>query len=325
MFGLGAWPAAATEAPNWYLELPEDVVSETTARRTLALELREVEVPASPLRHGDESSQVQLHVRVSAEPAADDSQKPALLVIEVWDRGESAGRRRVSARGDPSTVGRRAALAAVELVRQLGFTRSRLARLQAKRKEERRREEQRLAQKQRRRRLAIDSRLSSLVLPEGGWLVGPGLGVELNSQFPLRLRGVLSHRTGSLSVEDGPEHTASYPWSHVDLSVSALWVGSVEGALAVEGGLLAGVSAVHLGGDLISEELTGLRDTWSSRLGGTVGATAPLGRGSRLRLGLTAGMTLRPVPFGREGVNSSLGGGFLGVHLALLVRPHLNQ
>ncbi len=315
------WPRSVIAAPNWYLELPEEIVSETTARRTLALELREVDVPPSPLRPNEASGDVHLHVSVSVAPKSEQSGGAAFLVIEVWDRGEFAGRRRVSARGDPPTVGRRAALAAVELVRQLGMARTRLARVQAKRREERRLEQLRRARQQRAKRLALGSSFSSLVLPEGGWLVGPGLEAEFNSHLPLRLRAALGYRLGRLSVQGmglGATHSA---WSQIDLSVSALWVRSMSDEISVEGGLMAGVSALHLGGELVSEQLTGLKDTWSSRLGGALGAVAPLGTWSRLQAGVSAGITLRRVPYGRAGTESSLGGGFIGVRLALLVRP----
>jgi hypothetical protein len=313
-FGRPVWAS-----PNWYLELPEELVSETTARRTLALELREVQVPADPLREGDQARFVQLHVSVSPEAPSGESERPEFLVVEVWDRGQSAGRRRISAHGHPSTVGRRVALAAVELVRQLVVHRERLQLEQEARKREE--EETRLerARSAERSRLGLGARASFLSFPEGGWLLGPGLELEFNGELPLRIRAATDYRLGSIRmVEEGSSER--YAWSHFDFSLAALWTKRLRRA-EVELGLGGAVSAVHLGGGLESEQLTALSDTWSARLGLSAGALLPVGSWGRFRAGLSAGGVLRPVPYGQDGVATSLGGFFVGVETVLLVRP----
>jgi hypothetical protein len=310
---------SAQASPNWYLELPDELVSETTARRTLALELRQVEVPADPLREGDEARLVQLHVSVSPEAPTGDNERPNFLIVEVWDRGQSAGRRRISAHGHPSTVGRRVALAAVELVRQLVASRQRLqAEIEAARQAEQK-EAMARAERAEHRRLGFGARASFLGMPQGGWLVGPGLGLEFNGNLPLRVRAEVDYRLGSIKMVR-PAGSERYSWSHVEFSLAALWTKALN-KTQVEVGVLGAVSAVHLGGGLEAEGLTALADTWSARLGLSAGLLVPVGGWARLRAGFSAGGLLRPVPYGRDGDQSSLDGAFVGSELTLLVQP----
>lgn len=126
-------PLPAAAAPKWYLEMPPDAPSSAVARRTLALELEGVVVPPDPRRIGDTPDDVQFHIAVTREVGDSGAE---WLMVRVWDRGELAGSKRVSALGHPTTVGRRVALAAAELVRQLAAVRARNVRLEAKRQQE---------------------------------------------------------------------------------------------------------------------------------------------------------------------------------------------
>src|SRR6187402_18160 len=116
--------------------MPPGRLSESAARRTLALELEDIVVPPDPVRIADTSEDVELHVSVTVDSTRSETGQEEWLLVRVWDRGELAGSKRVSAQGHPTTVGRRVALAAAELVRQLGAVRARNRRLEVKREQE---------------------------------------------------------------------------------------------------------------------------------------------------------------------------------------------
>src|SRR5690606_27158198 len=105
-----------------------------------------------------------------------------------------------------------------------------------------------------------------------------------------------------------------------ELGLTALYVRPV-GRVEFEGGVLLAASAVHLGGGLSAEAFSALSDTWSARLGLSTAALASVGDWGRVRTGVSAGALLRPVPYGQEGLATSLSGAFLGAELVLLVRP----
>lgn len=305
-----AW--AATDA-EFYLRLPDEGVSEPIARRTLALELRELDIPGDPRKSGDHADKVSLFVHVAP---AEEGWK-----VQLWDRGELAGSRTISGGGHPSTVGRRVALAAGELARELIARRKRQKRrmLQEEIEEKARLHARQVAEQ--RRQPAVHGSFHALVLPEGAWGVGPGMAAELNGSHPLRLRLGLGWMAGGLpALAAGSEPGSSPHWSLFDFRAAALWTWQADESDWELGPQLA-VSALHLAGAAEADRIPLQRDTWMARGGLAAGWGGSLGRQLELHLGVDAGVVLRNVPLSHGAAEISLGGGYLGTSIGLVVTP----
>jgi hypothetical protein len=314
------WPGSARAAPKWYLEMPAGAQSESAARRTLALELEDIVVPPDPLRIADTPADVELHVSVTIDAKRADTGEAEWLLVRVWDRGEFAGSRRVSAEGHPTTIGRRVALAAAELVRQLAGVRARSRRLELKREHES--EVERLIERRQagRRRLAIESDLQAVWASDGGLLVGPGLGIEFNRELPWRFRTGLSMLAGeiyglSLASAETPV------WSWFDAHIAAYRTTTLGSKWEGEAGAVLALTLVDVGGGAHVDGIQGQSTSWTARIGFDVGASTALGEALRLRLGLGVGALLRRVPIELEGSETRFGGAYLGARLSLLARP----
>lgn len=316
---LLAMARPAHAAPKWYLEMPPGAPSDTAARRTLALELEGIVVPPDPLRIGDTSDDVQFHISVTIDAEAESSQSSEWLLVRVWDRGELAGTKRVSAVGHPTTVGRRVALAAAELVRQLAAVRARNRRLEAKRQQESEVERTLERREAARRRPALETGAQFVWITDGAWLAGPSLAIELDRELPWRLRSGLSILAGELDTLRGASgHAPIWSWydAHVGAYFSKSFGQRFEGEL---GGTLA-LTLVDLASGAEADDISGQRTTWTTRAGLDVGASTTLGPALRLRLGLSLGAVLRRIPLEFEGQESRLGGAYLGARISLLAR-----
>lgn len=306
-------PAYAAGKTDWYLRLPDEGVSEPIARRTLALELRELDIPADPRRTGERADEVSLFIEVTRAAKG--------WKVELWDRGEFGGSRTVSSGGHPSTVGRRVALAAGELARELIARRVRKKRRLLQEEIERKERERAERRAERLGRPTIHAAFDTLWLPEGGWLMGPGVALDLNRNHPLRIRLGLSWMAGSLPALAPGTLTGDPPrWSQVDFKLDATWSWAKDLHQWELGPQLAG-SAVHLGGAGEADAIPRQRDTWSARGGVTAGWSYSFSTHIAARLALNGGFILRnlPVAYGMESV--SLGGGYVGTTLAFSVTP----
>jgi len=318
MFVL-AVSTSALAAPNWYLEMPAGAPGESAARRTLALELEHTVVPPDPLRIGDTSADIELHISVTRDDPSSETAGGEWLLVRVWDRGEFAGAKRVSAVGHPTTVGRRVALAATELVRHLAALRTRKLRLEAKRQQEseiERRIERREAE---RRRLSLESDLYATWASDGAWLAGPGLGLELNRELPWRFRTGVSMLAGELYGLRAPG-AGSPLISWFDAHAGAYWVKSLGSNLGAEAGGVLALTLVDVGGGASVDGIVGQTTTWTARFGLDVALTTALAPSLRLRVGLGAGALLRPIPIEFMDAETRFGGAYLGARLSLLVR-----
>ncbi|HXS17121.1 MAG TPA: hypothetical protein VN764_08030, partial [Polyangiaceae bacterium] len=120
--GLLLWTSlAAAKPPSWYLQLSAPTADERAVRQAIALELSEIDIPADPLREAGHDGEVSLHIEVT--------EAERRFVVVLWDRGELAGRRVVSASGEPRVITRRLGLVVAELARDLRDRRLRAARM----------------------------------------------------------------------------------------------------------------------------------------------------------------------------------------------------
>lgn len=297
----------AHAAPQYYVELPPTLDRSVTLR-TIALELREVNLPGDPRRAGDSASDVSLFIRIS--------EADGQFLIELWDRGEPVGSRRISNEGHPSVLARRIALATVELTRQLSATRAR-SQKQLERQERIEREQERAWEEHRlltRTRLFVD--VEALVLPDAAFLIGPSLGVVWNRDWPFRLRLDGSYRSGAITTSGLP----STNWSAVEARVVASRV-TRFGPVELETGGLLTFDWIHVLGAGQVDDFDGQKSTWTSRVGLELAGSYPIDDDARLRLGLEGGLLLRAIPLGIEDRFTSLGAGFIGVGFGLVAAP----
>lgn len=307
-----AAPALAVD--KWYVEFSEDGFDESVVRRAVGLELREVEIPGDPFREGDGSADVSLHIRV--ERSGDS------LLVNLWDRGEFVGRRRVSLGSHPRILARRVGLAVGELGRQLSARRSRQVQrlereafLQAEREKER----ERLARLQ---DLGLRAEGRFLGIFEGGYLAGPALGLELNDHFPVRLTGGITWMAGALPpLSDEALGSRSPTWSSFDVWLGTDYVFALEGPNWWTLGVEVAGSAVHVNGSSQVDEIPEQRDTYSLRAGGRLGYAYGLGPGLRLRAEGVVGSLLRPIPIRHGDDRLDLGGPFVAFNLGVTLAP----
>lgn len=306
-------------APKWYLEMPAGVPGESAARRTLALELEGIVVPSDPLRIGDTSADIELHISVIRDDSSPETTPGEWLLVRVWDRGEFAGGKRVSAEGHPTTVGRRIALAAAELVRQLAALRARKLRLESKRQQESEIERELERRAAERRRLALESDLAFTWATDGAWLGGPGLGLELNRELPWRFRTGVSMLAGELyGLRTSRGGAPLITW--FDAHAGPYWAKSLGTNSSVEAGGVLALTLVDVGGGASVDGITGQTTTWTARFGLDLGFITSLGPSLRLRVAFGAGALLRPIPIEFMDTETRFGGAYLGTKVSLLAR-----
>ncbi len=284
-------------------------VDEALVRRLIALELGDVTVPANPRFPGDLREDVVLHCRVVPDEGG--------LRVEVWERGDAAGARRVSLQGSSQLVARRVALAAAELARRLA--RDRIA-LQKRMEREARAEEERAsdrAKREEQRRLALSARAKGVAFFEGAYLLGPELGVQLNHEYPLRIEMGLGWLGGSVSAL-----SPAAGWSAAEFSLSPAYVFPKSGwELALRVPLTA--TLLHMRDGVNVDDISGEHDTWTARAGLGIAAQPRVASHLRLDLGLSAGLLMRPVPLSRiqDGADEAerFGGGFAELTLGVLL------
>ncbi len=320
MLFVGLVTVSAGASDHWYLEVKEVDIDESVVRRTVALELRDVEIPprpescSGPPGELDGEDIVSLYVRV----VSDDKK----LIVSLWDRGEYVGRRSISGTGHASVKARRVGLAVAELVRQLGDTRKRalLRHEQELVLEEKR--EANLRDKKAREALGLRSSVDTLWITQGAWLLGPSVGLDFNGYFPLRFSARVGWLAGTLpALKDATLGQTSPGFSQFDFSFDVAYQHRVSARTRFSFGALLAASAVHVSGATEVDDISGQRDTWSSRLGARIGASRQIHGQVWGHIELNAGTLLRPIPMTRGGEDVRLGGPFLGASLGLTVAP----
>jgi hypothetical protein len=305
------WAPPAHAGSRTFVEMGDTGgrVDDALVRRLIRLELGDVSVPENPRFPGDRSEDVVLYCRVAPEDGA--------LLVEVWERGDAAGARRVSLQGSSQLVARRVALAAAELARRLARDRNALQRRmerEARAEEQRARDEARRAEQ---RRLALSARAVGVAFFEGAYLVGPELGMQLNHEYPLRIEMGLRWLGGSVSAL-----SPSAGWSAAEFSLTPAYVfPKTAWDLVIRAPLTA--TMLHLNDGVSVDDISGEHDTWTARAGLGVAVQPRVSSHLRLDMGLSAGMVLRPVPLARiqdgEDELERFGGGFAELTLGVLL------
>jgi hypothetical protein len=305
------WAPVAQAGSRTFVEMSDTGgrVDEALVRRLIRLELGDVSVPENPRFPGDRSEDVVLYCRVVPDDGA--------LLVEVWERGDAAGARRVSLQGSSQLVARRVALAAAELARRLARDRNALQRRmerEANAEEQRARDEARRASQ---RRLALTARAVGVAFFEGAYLLGPELGVQLNRDYPLRVEMGLRWLGGSLSAL-----SPSAGWSAAEFSLTPNYVfPKNDWELALRVPLTA--TLLHLRDDVSVDDISGEHDTWTARAALGLALQPRVSSHVRLDVGLSAGVVMRPVPLlriqGGEDEVERFGGGFAELTLGVLL------
>lgn len=318
-FGLSVLlPSVAEATPTWSLEFvdPSGTSDLETLRpflhRTLRVELQDLVVRAEPERLEDGPEDVRLHVLVEATSRA--------FHVEIWDRGERAGRRVVSPDGSPPVVARRIALAVLELARDLSKERERRAfQLEAAR-ERAHLVELELEQRERVRRLTLGAGVEGTVLPGQAALVGPGARLSFNGDLPFRLSLNIGYQLGGLEAlrarQGGP-----LLLSEIRVALEPAYVlGAFERQRFEVGPILSG-SALHVVDGAEFDGLSGQSSSYTLGFGGKVGYEHLVNQILSLRIGVEASVLLRSVPIVLASEQTELSGVRLGLVLGMMLRP----
>jgi hypothetical protein len=272
----------------------EQHVDERLVRRLVVLELSDVDVPA-PLEADTSSHAPGLYVRIVADQEA--------LAVELWDRGELQGTRRLSLRENSALQARRIALVSGVLVRQL----------RERRLLDNKRYKRRMARERARARQVHPPTIEAQPflgaqgvvawVPSGNGVVyGPRLSTGLRLSGGAELS--LSAGLGSGAVHDaaGSPMTQWY-----ELGVHPGYAARLAPRHALRFGLGASVAVVHVAEGRLAD--TG-SETWTARAAGEVSWRAQLSDAVELELGAEAGALLRRLPLLDD---ESLGGLWLGL------------
>lgn len=304
--GVAAAPIAPGRVTLEIDAQAEGLVDARAARRLVALELSDVEIPPGNFgRLGTRPPALFYRVLGRAEQ----------LRIELWERGEFHGARMVSGSGSPQLRSRRVALAAVELARLL-----RQRRLTEERREQARLRAERQAAEHRARAesaLALEATvLGALVGPSDLWLVGPTLGSRVAVSRALELGLGASWLLG----ESPTASALRAEWLELRMQPTYVWGRDESLRLAV--GLDLAAAVVHLAGLGSVDAVPGQNATWSARAALDLRVEPRLGDRLRLTVGPMLGLVLRRMPIeDATGESRRLGGAWLGASAGVVIDP----
>lgn len=284
----------------------------------MALELRELSIPGDPERTGDESERVSLHIQIAREGTD--------LTVSVWDRGEFVGLRRVSDTNHSTILARRVGLAVGELASRLAQKRLRTKQLLEREAAFQAKQLEVQAEIRQHRALTLRSGLTSVVVPQGAWSLGPTLGLAFNQNYPLSFSGDVSWTTGSIpALSDATLGGTAPSWSQLEFLLGADYLIRTGALKRMSIGGILGASSVHVGGAAEVDGILGQKDTWSARAGLRLGSSRRFTDQLSVRLDLSAGAVLRPIPIRMNEEELRIGGVFLGFSVMALVWPELSQ
>ena len=236
---------------------------------------------------------------------------PRTIRIELWERGEFHGARKVSvSQGTAQVLARRVALAAAELARRL--RRKRIAEAAQPKRDESIDLQQAPSD---RARVAFGSGAQGAAFGSGqALLAGPALAAELRFASGARLELGSAWLMGSAVGLSG---APAVQW--LELSLSPGYAVGLTRGLELVSGLRFAAAALHLSDVAAVDGIEGEEQTWSARAAVDLRLEARLGRGLGLRVGPNAGALLRRIPVrDREGERERLGGLWLGGSLGLI-------
>ena len=286
-------------------ESAENLLDARATRRLVALELADIDVPAS----GDNKrARDTLFLRVL--------QVDQNLRVELWQRGEYHGARIVSgdnARGQLSA--RRVALAAAELARRLQKKRLLQA---ARERAETRAQAERAA---RAARLTLDGPFAvrpSLQVADIGGRAATLFGSRLFGQWTFAQRTRLD--AGFAWLAGGAPGGARTEW--LELALSPMHRVPLSERLDLDLGVNVAAAWLRLGRVRGVDAIPDQSETWSARAAVVLRLEPSLSRQLRLSIGTEAGLVLRRIPFqASAGDNFRLGGLWLGLDLGVVFTP----
>ncbi len=305
------WPAQAAP-PKVVVEITPKAqkrLDAQLARRLIKIELGDIDVPPRPTDpYPQAMSTVFFRVLVPA---------PDRLHVELWDRGDFYGARRVSVTGSARLRSRRIALGAAELAWRLRQRRL----VQARRIEQ---EEQRALaaeqQAERERRLqgvTLTAGAKGAFVSSAGWLAGPELSGGYRFLGGSRAALSLGAYTGQASDIDG---SPGWRWLEAGLRGGHGFRLGEQTDLAV--GAEVAAAAVRVTEVPSVDGVSGQSDTWSARAGLNLRFEQRVGSKAFLAMGPDLGVALRPVPVvDALGDKQSLGGVWLGLGAELALSP----
>ncbi len=280
--------------------LADQQVDQRLVQRLVALELSDVEVPP-PAAAATSSEAPGLYVRI----IADDKK----ITVELWDRGELQGLRRLSLQGSQPLRARRIALASGVLVRQL----------RERRLFENEEHEQKLAAE--RERLSrpkpptIEARPFISGAVAGAW-VQRGDGVLLGPRMAVGLRfsggGEIALGAGlGAGAVTAADESPRIQWH--ELSVHPGYALELDAQHALRFGAGAAVAALHVGGGRLADEVA---ETWTARAVGEFAWRVGLSEHVALSTNVEAGAMLRRVALLDD---QHLGGLWLGLSTGVVL------
>jgi len=297
-----AWALAAQIVME--IDAPaERMLDARSARRLVALELADVDVPSTSA-----GVQPALFFRVLGRQGG-------LVRVELWERGELHDARVVSSsEGSGQLVARRVALAAAELARDL-----RQRRIAQRRREERERARAAArakleAERTREGPLALRSSVGA-VRSEELVLVGSSLVGELSLRGPVRfdIGGRLL-----LGQDDGGR--ARVLWLELLLGPARRF--RLLPSLDLDVAAFVAPTLVHIGGATAVSSVADVRQTWTARAGGAVRLQPRITRALRASVGVESALSLRTVTADfPDGANQRHRGLSFGAELGLVFTP----
>ncbi len=283
----------------------ESLIDARATRRLLKLELLDVRVPPA-LGQGGVDAQATLFFRVLGEGTN-------TLLIELWEKGQFYGARRVSgALGSAQVRARMVALAAAGLVRRLQHLRETEVRLQ------REAEEQRLAAEaaaaRARPRWVLNAGARSAWVGTGDfWLVGPNLGTRLRTGSPFGVEFGSSLMFGELRAASS---NPALEW--LELSAAPEYRLSLSPSLGLDLGVRAAAALVHVADVSRLDDSLGQTRTWSARAVGELRGRWSFAPETALQFGVEAGFVLRDLNVqDQTGQQLRPGGLWLGASLGI--------
>ncbi|MCB9590109.1 MAG: hypothetical protein H6718_32140 [Polyangiaceae bacterium] len=306
--------ALANPGPGLAIEIAsasEDEVDAKLVRRLIAIEIADVDVPPDPAN--DPPLEVALFFRVvPAENAA----SVKMLSVELWERGELHGTRRVSTSEGKRLTARRIAQASAQLV--LGLRKRRLAEARRLRRDAARAAAEAAKPKPHTllARLTLDVPAQGAWISGGGWLGGIGLGPSLRLDSGPRIGAGLSLMAGGAPEIDGLRY--------FEFSVSPGYDFKLSQGLGLGLGVTLGAGVAQLqGAESVAGE-AGQTTTWTGRAVVDFSVDTRLSDTLVLSFGPQVGVLLRPLNYrsaSAPDVDSKLSGAWLGGQLSLRVDP----
>lgn len=294
-------------------QVAEGLIDARIARRLIALELADVDMPVD-LERRESRRRPTLFYRVFISRAG-------MIRVELWERGEYHGARSLSPTyGSSQLRSRRVALAAAELARVLRQKRLAAAKLAARPRPGDDAGSCGTGTPPYRIELAARA-TGALVGPERAWLAGPALGAALRVGRSARLElaiSALAGRDAALAERTGLR------W--LELSLTPSWEVPLGGRASLGLGATAAASAVHASRVAAVDGIAGQRDTWSARAAARPELVVGLSRALGLSVAPELGAALRPVPLTSDaGERAMMGGLWLGLSLGVRLDPGAPQ